>query len=254
MKATIAAAGTPLAVASIVVPAHPDAPDAIALPSDSWFCRLAADSYAMDPQGEVHDFGADRAVIDRHSTYVTVTFRGSANRANWWSDFQIGPHEMTDHVDYGPCEAGFLTAADFAYSTLKSVLDPAIPIVVNGHSRGAGMIPAFVLMLLDAGYTVIRCVLWESPWTVGTKARARIQAAGVPGRQYRDGNDPVPSVPSLFWLVPWVWPITHIGAPTFDPFDCHLIHKIWTDMIAIEAAIAAPAPVVVIANPTGATA
>jgi hypothetical protein len=227
---------------------------AVALPNDTWFCRLAADSYALNPEGEVYDFGADRAVLDRHSTYVTITIRGSANRQNWWSNFQIEKKVMVDHPEYGPCEAGFLTAAMLAFATLEPVLDRAVPIVVNGHSRGAGITPPLVLMLLDAGYTVIWCILWECPWTVGAKARARIQDAGVPGRQYRDGNSPVTFAPALFWLVAWVWPVVHIGAPTFDPIDCHLMHKIWTDMVAIAAATETPAPVIVIANPTGATA
>lgn len=206
------------------------------LPSDAALAALCVDSYAATPAGHVIDTVLDRAVIVWMSGYTIVTVRGTADTRGWWSDFQISPRGLATHPELGECEAGFLAGAVALYPAIKSVLD-AGPIILTGHSRGAAMLPILAALMKLDGIRPAYCCGFEAPWSVGPKCRDFV-AGDIPGRQYRNGNDPVPDVPALSYLVANVWPITQIGRPMLNRFDCHAI-----GLIAHELALAEQTPI-----------
>jgi len=199
------------------------------VPSDAGLVLLQADSYAATPQGQVFDAGPDRAALRRYPGCVVVTVRGTANQVGWWSDFQIAPKVARTHPTLGVCEDGFLTGAEALYAVISPVLgtDPPTPLIVQGHSRGAGIAP-ILAMLLGAS----RCVCWEKPWANGPQLRGMIEASGMAGAEYWHGDDPVPLVPAVSWLVMANFPIVHFGHWTVDPFASHGIAGIVADVQA----------------------
>jgi lipase (class 3) len=199
------------------------------VPSDTSLVLLQADSYAAAPQGQVFDAGPDRAVLRRYPGCVVVTIRGTVNQAGWYSDFQITPKVPRTHPTLGVCEDGFLTGAEALYAVVNPALgtDPPTPLIVQGHSRGAGIAPILAMMLGAS-----RCVAWEKPWCNGPQLRDMIEASGMNGVEYWHGDDPVPLVPAVSWLVMANFPITHFGHWTANPFDSHAIAGIVADVQA----------------------
>jgi hypothetical protein len=205
------------------------------LPTDADLAALAVDSYRLAPAGEVYDSGADRAVITRRADCAIITVRGTANPAGWWSDFQIVPAVPRTHPILGPCEAGFLGGVEALYPVLRPHLGTR-PVVVQGHSRGAAMAPILAAFLAIDGFVPVYCLCWEAPWAVGLTCGTFLGRQPVPGRQYINGNDPVPNVPAVWWLIAAVWPIVRIGSPMADPFQCHDIALIAAEVAALERA------------------
>jgi hypothetical protein len=199
------------------------------VPSDAGLVLLQADSYAVVPVGQVVDAGPDRAVIRRYPGCIVVTVRGTANQAGWWSDFQIAPKVARTHPKLGVCEDGFLAGAETLYAGLDPLLgtDPPTPLIVQGHSRGAAIAP-MLAVLLGAS----RCVCWEKPWSAGPQLRDMIEASGMTGVEYWHGDDPVPLVPAVSWLVMSNFGIKHFGRWTLDPFTSHGIAGIVVDVQA----------------------
>lgn len=200
--------------------------------SDLDLAKLALDTYAVTPAGEVVAVNEDRAVITRHPDVTVVSIMGTNDAAGWISDFKIKGAIPREHPDIGVCESGFLDGAEALWPLLVPLLGSR-PIILQGHSRGAGMVPILAAFALKAGVLLDSCVCWESPWSVGPKCRDLILAAHVPGVQWWHGDDPVCCVPSVPWLVPHVWPIKHFGTWKLDAAACHL-------MAGIVAELAAP--------------
>lgn len=205
------------------------------LPTDADLAALAVDSYRLAPVGEVYDAGEDRAVITRRPDCAILTIRGTANPAGWWSDFQIEPSVPVDHPALGVCESGFLRGVEALYPAIGPRLGD-LPLIVNGHSRGAGMVPIVAAFAALNGHVPEYCCCWEAPWAVGLTCGKYLGGLPVPGRCYVNGNDPVPEVPHVSWLIASVWPVTRIGSPMMDPFQCHNIALIAAEMAALTAA------------------
>ena len=104
---------------------------------------IQQDSYSFVPKGEIIDAAEDRATIVRYPDLIVITIRGTANRTGWWSDFQIAPKVAKVHPQLGVCEAGFLAGAESLWPLIKARIEttPQVPIIVQGHSRGAAIVP-----------------------------------------------------------------------------------------------------------------
>lgn len=204
------------------------------IPTDAELLLLQQDSYAAMPQGEVHDIGPDRVVLTRLPGCVVVTVRGTANPAGWWSDFQIAPKVSRACPRLGVCEDGFLTGAEAIYAIIGPLLGtvPAVPIVLQGHSRGAPIAAILAGYMILDGIPPTRVVCWEKPWGNGPVLRDIIHRSGIGGIEYWHGDDPVPLVPAESWLVMSNFQIKHFGHWTVNPFDSHGIAGIVADFPA----------------------
>jgi hypothetical protein len=202
------------------------------IPTDATLAVLCVDSYRLTPAGEICDAGCDRAVVTRLPDCAVVAVRGSANARGWFTDFLILPRVLKSHPLLGDGEAGFVDGASALWAVLKPRLDPAVPLVIAGHSRGAGEAPWLAAEAIIDGFTVSRAVCFEAPWTAGAALAKGLGA--VAGCQYVNGNDPVPHLPEVPWLVPAVWPVVRIGSPMADPLECHSISLIAAELAALE--------------------
>lgn len=199
--------------------------------SDLDLAKLELDTYAVTPAGEVVAVNEDRSVITRFPGVTVISIMGTNDAAGWISDFKIKGVFSRTHCDVGICESGFLDGAEALWPLLAPLVG-ADPIVLQGHSRGAGMVPIIAAFALDAAVKIDRCVMYEAPWCVGPVCRDLLLCASVPGVQYCYGDDPVILCPPVPWLVPHVWPITHIGEWMLNPFDCHSISRTVAWMLA----------------------
>lgn len=200
--------------------------------TDLELATLELNTYAVTPIGEVYDAGNDRAVVTRMADRTVVSFTGSNSPEDWISNFKVLGVHAADHPTLGICEDGFLRGASGLWTILAPILGDK-PVIVQGHSRGAGMVPIFAAIMVTLGIKPERCVMWEAPWCVGATCKQLLLSAGIDGVQWWHGDDPVPTVPAVPWLVPNVWPIKHFGHWSLRPFDCHF-------MAGIIATLAAP--------------
>jgi hypothetical protein len=208
----------------------------VILPSKAALAALAVDSYRLAPQGQVIDAAEDRAVITRSVGWVVVTVRGTANYRGWASDFLILPRLPKAHPDLGIGESGMVDGAVALWAALKPLLDPETPIVFVGHSRGAGEVIWLAALATLDRYTVLYTLALEAPWSAGPVLRDFIAARALAGDQTVNGNDPVPHVPMVPWLVPSVWTVQQIGSPMLLPMACHSITLIAAELLALETA------------------
>ena len=205
------------------------------IPSDAVLAGLQADAYAVAPAGRAVDAGPDRAVLTCLPGLCVATIRGTVNPRGWWSDFQIAPRVARSHPCLGECEAGFLDGAEALYAVLRPLLD-GTPLLIQGHSRGAPIAAMLAGLLICDCRTPVRCVCWEKPWGNGPQLRALLAESGMPGVEYWHGDDPVPLVPAVPWLVMSNFPIRHFGRWTVDPFASHLMAGIVADATELAAA------------------
>ena len=194
--------------------------------SDLDLARLELDTYAAEPVGDVIDTGIDRLVLTRFPDLTVASVKGTTTPAEWISNFKVVGVKQATHPQLGICESGFLSGGSALWDKLLPEIDPTIPLLIQGHSRGAGMVPILAGLAFLEGIRPVRCVCWEAPWAVGAQSRALLVDAGIDGVQYWHGDDPVPCAPAVPWLVPNVWPIRHFGSWMIDPFACHAMEGI----------------------------
>jgi hypothetical protein len=188
--------------------------------------RLAqrvADTYSATPAGLVLDAAPDRVVISQLDSATVVAIRGTDNLAGWWSDFQVQPRLSRTHPQLGTCEDGFLTGAETVWSLIQPHLT-STPIILTGHSRGAAIVPILAGLMQLANVAVSGCVCFEKPWCCDDVLPTLIGA--IAGMEYWNGNDPVPSQPSVPWLIGNVWPITRIGVAQLVGLECHMMDSV----------------------------
>lgn len=182
--------------------------------------KLELDTYSATPAGLVIDCNADRAVVSYLPGLTVVSIRGTDSPAGWVSDFKAAGVVAASHPQLGICESGFLEGSLNLWPLLEPILGPS-PLILQGHSRGAGMVPIIAGLLQLSGLPPARVICWEAPWAVGAQCRDFLLNCGIGGVQYWHGDDPVPCIPAVPWLVPNVWPIQHFGSWALDPFTCH---------------------------------
>jgi hypothetical protein len=202
------------------------------IPTDAALSLLLQDAYTAAPAAEVYTAGIDHAVIYRRTDHTVLAIPGTQDMAQWVSNFKlIGVHAAT-HPQLGICEDGFLAGAQALWDVVGDKLGN-LPIVMVTHSRAAGMGPIIAGLALLDGIRFARCVLFEKPWCCGLQLKEFIIQSGVPGIEFWHGDDPIPLVPAVPWLVPNVWGIKHFGEWQLDPFACHLMAGIVADMQAV---------------------
>ncbi|HQU16645.1 MAG TPA: hypothetical protein PLO69_11160 [Gammaproteobacteria bacterium] len=184
------------------------------------------DTYAAQPKGEVIDAGCDRAVITHLPNATLLSIAGTRDLAGWLSDFQVWKATLRDHPDVGPVEAGFGDGADKLWQRLAGRIDRDKPLLIQGHSRGAAMVPILAAFALIAGIKPYFCFAYEAPWSVGPACRDLLLAHRILGLTWWHGNDPVPLAPAVSWLVPHVWPCVSFGTPRENPIDCHYFEAV----------------------------
>jgi hypothetical protein len=200
------------------------------LPTDLDLAILQSDTYSAIPAGKVIDYGCDRVVITYLPDCTVLSIRGTDNPEGWISNFKAIGVLSSVHPQLGECESGFLSGALDLWSFIEPVLGTH-PLIVQGHSRGAGMIPIIVSMMLLVGLKPAKVVCWESPWAVGPYCRKLLLDADIPGVQWWHGDDPVPCIPAVPWLCHAVWPIIHFGSWSLNPFECHGMSGIITTLM-----------------------
>lgn len=198
------------------------------IPTDAALALLELDTYADAPAGEVYAAGSDRAIIRRYADCAVLSIMGTGAPEQWISNFKAIGARSAVHPKLGVCEYGFLEGALTIWAVVSDKLGD-LPLIIQGHSRGAGMVPILAGLAAISGIKPARCVLWEAPWCVGAECRSLLLSAGIDGIQYWHGDDPVPTIPAVPWLVPHVWPVKHFGEWTLNPFDSHKMSGIVAD-------------------------
>lgn len=206
------------------------------IPTDYALALLVADAYTATPTGELYTTGIDRAVIYRYPDYTVLAIPGTQDMKQWISNFKLIGVRSAIHRELGICEDGFLAGAQALWDVVGTKLG-ALPIYLATHSRAAGMGPIVAGLALLDGIRFARCVLFEKPWSCGQQLKSLIADSKLDGIEYWHGDDIVPCVPAVSWLVSNVWPIKHFGEWTIDPIDSHFMSGILVDMKALATNI-----------------
>lgn len=181
--------------------------------TDALLAALCSASYATPPAWQIGDVRATRTDI---GDTTVVALPGTRPRviADWIRDADAVP---LWHPLLGVCHRGFLSGALAIFPLIWRDL-AGRKVIVTGHSLGGAMALPLAALIKHAGNAPIATVTFGAP-RVGF-AMLRAALAGVPVRQYRDGNDFVPD------LVP---PYEHaaeliqFGTDALDPIDDHSI-------------------------------
>jgi Lipase (class 3) len=199
--------------------------------SDLDCVQACTDTYTLPPTLPVPATGADCRITiidDDGAGAIIVAFRGSVTAEDWARDFICAPVEDRTHPQLGPCHAGFLDGAEGILDAVaQQIATPSIsaPVIVTGHSLGGALALGVGALLACAGRKPAGIVTFGAP-RFGM-AQFAAQIAGVPIRQYRRGNDPVPLVP--FDVPPFLQfvdardPLIAVGVAQKDAFACHSI-------------------------------
>ncbi len=199
-----------------------------AMIDDRELAALAAAAYVDAPScaaGDVH------ACLTEREDALVVAFRGTVptNWADWWRDFQAWPHAARDHPDLGPCHDGFLSGVEAIWPLLRPLLVDR-RVVVTGHSLGGALALVAGALLASAGARPVQLATFGAPKAGGAKLASLLHA--VPGEQYRNGNDPVPDVPAMWFVYQHTRKLNEIGAPCVDPVACHALLRYRAALVA----------------------
>lgn len=212
--------------------------------SDAALAQLCAATYNDAPTLPVPYSGVDARLVVADGIAV-VAFRGSTTAEDWARDFVAFPISSRDHPQLGPCHAGFLDGAQSILGEVEKAIG-AKAFVITGHSLGGALALGTAGLLFCGGRAAAAVVTFGAPYFGMAKFVAAI--ASLPIRQYRRGNDPVPTVPfsfpPLFDYRDARDPLIAIGQPQEDPFACHNIDGYVADVTAYltPAKPKAPAP------------
>lgn len=131
-----------------------------------------------------------------------VMFRGSTTFLDWIADFADEALQWPDAV-LGGVHAGFRDGVCLVREALDNIVMDQNPVVIVGHSLGAGHAVLYAGYRVAAGKRVDAIVMFGEP-RAGGKALADILAS-VPIRSYRNcdvqGHDLVTDVPRAVPLV-----------------------------------------------------
>jgi hypothetical protein len=192
--------------------------------SDLELVQAAADTYTQPPTLPVPMTGVCARVAPGSDGTLIVAFRGSVTVEDWVHDFIFAPTVDREHPQLGVCHAGFLDDAESIVDEVARAVGDQ-PWLVTGHSLGGA------IALGTAGLMACRGRAPQAFVTFGAPRFGMDKFVNwllrVPGRQYRRGNDPVPTVPEffppLFRFLDARDPLIGIGAPQRDRFACHHI-------------------------------
>jgi hypothetical protein len=198
--------------------------------SDADLAGLAALAYTAPPtwwQGDVH------ACWTRVPGATVVAFRGTVpdDMADWLRDIDAWPDFVPG---LGYCHAGFADGVKAIWGGLSVGLRDEPRVVLTGHSLGGALAIIAAGMLAVSGSPPAALVTFGAPRAGLEKLADALRA--VPVRQYRNGHDPVPEVPSFFQHVRR---LCSVGTPALDPLLDHEIACYQVAVAAMERKVAA---------------
>jgi len=203
--------------------------------------QACAATYTVAPTLPVPVTGTDCCITAAPDGTVIVAFRGSVTAEDWARDFICAPVEDRAHPQLGPCHAGFLDAAESIVGEVAAAIGDK-RFEVSGHSLGGAVALGVGALLVLVKKLPLAIVTFGAP-RFGMQPFVDALHA-VPVRQYRRGNDPVPTVP---FDVPPVLefldardPLIEVGQAQRDPFACHAIAGYVADVAAHLAAPRGP--------------
>jgi hypothetical protein len=204
-------------------------------PTDADIAALCAGIYANAgaPPVDFDHFeqGGDHGVcwaLKRLPACDVIVFRGSITFQDWIRDFRAAPIPTR----IGHVHAGFHAGMEHVWKEARPLIKQ--PVIVAGHSLGAGRAAIFTGLMVRDGIPPIARVVFGEP-KPGFVDLAKLIAA-VPGRSYRNGDnshhDLVCDVPFSFPPVQYVHPppVIKVCAPPkdglFDQFGVFAWHHI----------------------------
>jgi hypothetical protein len=162
-------------------------------PTDFELAQLAQAIYSQQPAGFwvtllPHD-GGYVGLYRWHDKVDVPVWRGSITLTDWLDDFAAAP-EFDGRL--GWVHSGFMGGVESIYEELGKHI--ARPIMVTGHSLGAAHAMLHTGLLRYAKEDLIGAVVFGCPRPAEQGLADLL--ADVPTRSYRNGEDPVPTVPT----------------------------------------------------------
>ena len=192
------------------------------LPSDLDLCGYAAAAYTSPATFVVA--GDVYCVVTDTPNATIFSFRGTVPTSleDWERDVYAWPTELPDHPRLGRLHSGFARGADAALEPLRAILPTRKPIVATAHSLGGALAIATTALLVDSGVPVACCTTFGAP-RISMDRRVGDILCETPGKRYRNGRDPVPPEPALFYLTDRPWTCLTSKHPTAFILDDHYI-------------------------------
>jgi hypothetical protein len=197
------------------------------IPTDVELVDYAAATYAPGGTPFINDLGSSVCVYlsTRPDGLNIIAIEGTHNVYGWVLDFlatRMTDQEGVNHPTLGFVHSGFYLAARSMIDRLDAVAAKG-PYAICGHSLGAALALLLGGMLIDDGVPPVKIGAFAPP-RVGGSQFVKV-VTSVPFCAYAFGDDPVPNIP--FTIPPDFpyeqVPITDIGAPMPNRFDCHSI-------------------------------
>lgn len=192
--------------------------------SDAALVQACADTYNLPATLQVPITGACARITTAPDGTSIVAFRGSVTVKDWIRDFIFEPVIDREHSQLGLCHAGFLDDAESIVDEVSQAVADK-PWVSTGHSLGGALALGVAALMTCRNQAPAAFVTFGSP-RFGMD-RFVNWLSRVPGRQYRLGNDPVPTVPfdvpPLLRFLDARDPLIGIGQAQPDAFSCHHI-------------------------------
>lgn len=186
------------------------------MPTEVQLAQAVQDSYLLAPTWERGGFRARFSLVDNHPV---IAFPGTRldDPHDILTDIEAVP---THDRDLGWCHSGFLAGARALYPLLG--LPHMVQPIFVGHSMGAAIALLVAARARLDWHEPREVVTFGAPRTGGLTLSATLR--GLPIRMYRNGNDPVPSVPWHF-LGLYCHPraLIQVGTAKRDPIMCHLL-------------------------------
>lgn len=203
---------------------------------DVELAKFAQLAYSAAPT-IVGPLGGAHALIKEVDASIIVAIRGTATPMDWIADFMLQPQfQYRESSGFLFIHRGFALTANAIMGPITAAI-AGRPCYVTGHSLGGAIALILAEHLKESHNTPKAVVTFGAP-RVGFSAFAAL-FDGITVRQYRRGNDPVPTIPVALPLFPYchVRPLIQIGTPDDNnPFSCHHIAGYVADIEGLEDA------------------
>lgn len=192
--------------------------------SDFAIAQACADTYVLPATLPVPITDVCVRVTTAIDGTVIVAFRGSVTAEDWARDFIFAPIIDREHPQLGLCHGGFLDGAESIVAEVAQAVGDKLWIS-TGHSLGGALALGVAALMVCRNQPPVAFVTLGAP-RFGMDKFVNCLLP-VSGRQYRRGNDPVPTVPfdvpPLLRFLDTRAPLVAIGQAQRDAFACHHI-------------------------------
>ena len=158
-----------------------------------------------------HKSTCERKGVSFHVTKVygttVIAIRGTDEKRDWWRDVRLYPKGAGDYYFH----SGFWKGAEaIMHEVITQVICDSFkrPVIITGHSMGAGIGLCLARMLVKRGYHVEAFVGFGMPRSM---SRIKRKDIGFPVRHYKLGKDIVPSLLPLGLFYRHVSPAIKLG-------------------------------------------